>query len=443
MDAKELSKIISEHDGKCSGYRKQIEYVAGRNPAILAPYPKESPDIRIVVPLARRAVDLVTGYLCKPGCITYKGEGYTEELQQTLDMNDEALVDLELMQTALTHGDAYEMHWMTDGEDEFAEVPRLQAIPLWDGKLKPKMLGFIRVYEEADGAKVADVYDEAEMQRWKAKGSTWAPDGPAIAHGYKRVPVVRFPISPTASNLFDHCTSLLDQLDRIVSENYANELAKHAAAYLAMTANLSDEPDSNGETDLDKLDRVKVFQGLAAPITDQIAFITKQVNSAFQDSAADRFERLAYEMLCLFNPNDDSFATASGIAQAYKLLGFEYLCTRITSYFMRGLQDRIALIQKVYGNLSLDDVSDTDVTIDWRRNLPNDLANIAHTAATLKGILSDETIIGLFPDSIVPDKEEELERLAPMQLDLMGEAPPIRESRTTEEPEEEDDGAAL
>jgi hypothetical protein len=31
------------------------------------------------------------------------------------------------------------------------------------------------------------------------------------------------------------------------------------------------------------------------------------------------------EMLCIFNPNDDNSCGRRGFAQAYKLLGFEYM----------------------------------------------------------------------------------------------------------------------
>jgi hypothetical protein len=56
-----------------------------------------------------------------------------------------------------------------------------------------------------------------------------------------------------------------------------------------------------------------------------------------------------------------------------------------------------------------DDIN--EVTIKWNRNLPFDLATLSGIAMNLKGTLSDQTILGLFPSDIVPDVEEEMKLL--------------------------------
>jgi SPP1 family phage portal protein len=227
---------------------------------------------------------------------------------------------------------------------------------------------------------------------------------------------VQFKISSDGTNLFDHVTALIDFYDKIMSEDFADELARFASAYMLAAGHIDDitaDPDT-GETDYDRIKRTKLFSGLAGDksVTDQIAFLTRDINSAFIDSAADRCERLIYEMLQLFNPNDDTFVQASGVAQKYKLLGFEYLCATIATYFSIGLQDRIALIKKLDSNLSAGNNSvNTDVTITWNRNLPDDLFQLSQIAANLKDILSDETILRLFPTYVIEDVDEELERL--------------------------------
>ena len=115
-------------------------------------------------------------------------------------------------------------------------------------------------------------------------------------------------------------------------------------------------------------------------------------------------------MLCLFNPNDDKFATASGIAQAYKLLGFELMIADMESYFSQFLQARLKLIagHKTSGI----PVEGADfVTINFRRNLPFDLAAITDMVTKLKGIVSDETLLKMFPSTIIDNVDEELKRI--------------------------------
>ena len=52
--------------------------------------------------------------------------------------------------------------------------------------------------------------------------------------------------------------------------------------------------------------------------------------------------------------------------------------------------------------------------LKWERNLPLDLQSLVNEIVTLKsaGILSDETLLKMLPDSIVEDVEYELEKVA-------------------------------
>jgi SPP1 family phage portal protein len=93
----------------------------------------------------------------------------------------------------------------------------------------------------------------------------------------------------------------------------------------------------------------------------------------------------------------------------------EYLCAGVEAYFGRGLQNRI----KIISSSSLVPDGDTgDVTISYKRNLPHNLAETAQTAAMLRGTLSQRTILAMFPTTIVPDIDAEIEALE-------GEAPEV------------------
>ena len=415
-----IIKLIQADQPRQTKLARQAAYVRGENPSILAPYPKEEPDNRIPVPFVKRGINMVVGYAFKEGSIVYKGDGYDKALEEIYDTNDEGLRNGELGATALAHGFAYELHWSEGGKDQFAQIPVAQCIPVFDGSLKPQMLGFIRYWQERDIFKNENivyvwVYDATGLQKYKGQSiDTINLDGGREAHGYGRVPVIQFKISSDGSNFFDHVTQLIDFYDKIMSEDFADELARFAQAYLGMTYKLSnyEDPETH-ETEADLIKKSKIFQGLAADraVTDQIAFITKNINSEFTKEAADRCERLIYEMLQLFNQNDDTFVQASGVAQKYKLLGFEYLVTSILTYFSIGLQDRIALVKKLNANMTATGEQNTDVTIDFNRNLPDDLVSLADIALKLKDVLSDETILRLFPTYVVEDVGEELEKI--------------------------------
>jgi SPP1 family phage portal protein len=439
ITAEELRKYIADDKSRASRLAIQAAYVKGKNPSILADYPKEEPDNRIPIAIARRAVNMVCGYAFKEGNIVYSGDGYDDALKETFDRNDEGLLDLELAQTALTHGEAYELHWTEGSQDQFAQVPISQCIAIYSEDLKPKITGFIRHWQGKDKKFYAHVYDDTTIARYVSDtGAVYSLEYEEY-HGYGRVPVIHFYVAHDYSNLFDHVTELIDFYDRIISEDLANELSKFSQAIMLMVGQLDDTVGEDGLTQVDKIKSLKTLMGLSGEksIFDQVGYLTKNINPEFIDSAADRCERLIYEMLQLFNPNDDTFVQASGVAQKYKLLGFEYLVTTIITYFSIGLQDRIALVKGIDSNLSAgnNDIN-TDVTITINRNLPDDLLQLAQiiTQLAASGLLSDETMLKMFPATIVEDVDEELRRKKEKEDIFAEEQMALADDNTVDEP---------
>jgi SPP1 family phage portal protein len=442
MDGKEIKRYIDADRIRVTKNDERRHYFEGKNPGVYEEQARADPDNRIPIPFARKAVKIIRGYMAKPGSITYQGDYYDEYLKDIYNQNDEDLTTAELLESALIYGESFELQYMVDGELNFAQVPINQSIPIYDNSLKPTMTGFIRYYCEGEKkdaelmrgeepnkyftdtgkTQIAYYYDDKVIQKYKKAPTDkdFIPDGKAAPHGFGFVPVTRFTISSDGKNLYDHVLELIDWYDKIVSHSYADELEKFANSYLLLANAISQEPDANGETAADRIKRDKVFDNLAQnlerSVKDAVAYLERNVNDTFLNNTADRAERLIYEMLQVFNPRDIVNNTAtSGIAAAYKLLETEYLCADIECYFSRGLQHRIKLISGIgkYLNKTTGE-GDSDVYIKFIRNVPFNITEIADVAMKLKGVLSDETILKLFPTTIVNDWEEEMEKLYAM-----------------------------
>ena len=157
----------------------------------------------------------------------------------------------------------------------------------------------------------------------------------------------------------------------------------------------------------------RIMHGLG-DVQNAAAYLERNVNDTFINNTLDRLERLIYEMLCIFNPNDENFGTSSGIAQAYKLLGLEYLVADMESYFTLGLQKRIMIIAKHKSGLVKEPEKSNYVTIDCKRNLPFDLERIAAVVLQLAGgkqVLSTETLLSFFPATMISDVAQEVEKV--------------------------------
>lgn len=440
MDLKEIQDRISKHSKRIQEINIQRRYAGGNHPSIIDRPAHEEPDSRIPIPIPRKAIRFVSGYMAKPGNIVYTCEDPEEYVDDILkpifDQNDEELTTQEELETALAHGEAWEYHYTEENEPRFVEIPIERCIPIWDKSLPPKLVGFIDYYIDSDSVRHIRYFDDSTIYSWEGKNDSELTKLADELHGYGEVPFAQLKMSRDCSNLFDHAKQLIDHYDRLISEDYANELQRFANAYLLLAERLSNEVDENGQTEIDKLKNTRTFEGLGkadgtGSVSDRVQFLIKQINDGFIEHSADRFERLIYEMIQIINPNDNEFATAdSGVAMAYKLLQMEYLIASIECYISRGLQKRIRLIQNISGNMSASDQDRPQVTITFRRNLPFDMASAVDQFVKVYGMLPDDLALKLFPANFIPDVDKVLDDMEEQRKvkieeaqDAMGNSP--------------------
>jgi len=404
-------------------YKIQDEYYAGNNPPILAT-PDKNPNNKVSVPYVRKACNTVTGYMAKVGNITFSDEENEDKLLEINNLNEADITTNEDFVNAIVNGKSYEIHYVDeDGQPRFIAIPANQIIPIYSTHADKNIEAFIYTYSDTneiyesttETINYADVYYTDTVERYIAKdSSSYEPnldDNEEYIYDtfYGQAPIVEFVINKDKKNIFDHVTELIDQHDKVLSSNMANELAKTALSYITTSFSVDNtEKDENGLTDLDKIKDKQIFDNMDSD--DFIKFLEKNLDEGFVNMAANRFERLIYEMLQIPNFNDPTFGTAeSGIAIQYKLIDFENLCSSLEAYFLKGLNKRYELINKILGTSTNPIVLDVNVT--FRRNLPFDIENLALTIEKLKEVLSTETILRMFPKSIIPDVLAELERI--------------------------------
>ncbi len=441
LTGNEIDSIIAINQTKVTAFKKQESYYRGANYTILSEDKKDNPDNRLSISFGRKAVNTVAGYMAKVGNVTFQSED--EQTQNRLNKineinNADIVTNTELVKS-LVNGVGYELHYMTDNEPKFAVIDAQNIIPFYDNELTPNIYRFIYHYTvsnieyiESSELEVidyfADVYYQDKVEHWFKKGTEGTYELLSEEpHFYEDLPIVEYTINQDKDNLFDHVIDIIDTHDKVMSEDIANELERFANTYLMMSYHIDGErTDENGKTDLDKIKEKRIFQGLDKE--DFIKWLTKEVNDAFITNSADRFERLIYEMLQIPNFNDKEFGTSSGIAIAYKLIDFENLCSAIEAFFTIGLKRRYELIKTV----SAKQLNDIDaIQIKWIRNLPFDIKGLSETVEKLTSILSEETILRMFPKSIVPDVQEELEKVGE---EKDADAERISNSIKTEEP---------
>jgi SPP1 family phage portal protein len=402
-------------------YKNNLAYATGKNPRILSQESKALPDNRVPIPFAKKAISTLQGYATKPGNITYSSSDgkYGDAVKDlVLDPNDEEIKTSELFVDSCTAGYGYEL--LRINLDLGIRLYRIEPGKGWmvyDNTLEQNPVGFVHIDTEeiVDNGKIVDqyimtIYYASFFVEYKSLSQSNWIETDRREHPFGMVPAIEYRINPDRVSVFEHVKPLMDELDKIASSDYANELERFANAYLLLAKEIT-------AGDVDDIKQKRIFQrlkevGESGSVTDSVAFLTKPSRGSDIAEAADRFERWIYEMLMIINPSDEKMGTSSGIALAYRVLPMEWLTASIMAYFTKGLQRRFDLIANAWRELNYSPTPEW-ITIHERRNLPIDLLSIAQVAGALKGILSDETIIRLFPADIVPDVQAELERMGP------------------------------
>ena len=435
MDEQTMKELHDQNARRQAAYRQNRSYFYGRNPWIESREQRREPDNRIAIPFAKMAVEDMAGYAAMPGYRTVEIDNirtdasvqqdagidtYIQLVREIESANDSDRLTAELYQEALVHGRAFELFWYDDAV-EFARVPENEIELVYDGSLKPELVGAVRFYDRARlFARRASVYTDVDITDYTRDGSgSWTESGIRL-HPYGRVPINIYAINTQQQPFFEAEKGLIDAQDKLLSSS-VNEVDRFNAVMALF-------PQKVDKEFIDKLREMNVIDDLG-DFDRWPEYLEKDLGkiTSFYQQLADRLERLFHKSIKVPDFSDENFVgNSSGVALAYKLLGLEFKAAQIDLYFDKGINGRYELISSgINAGARQYPTDDYEIIIDNKRNLPVDEAGRVQIAQQLLGILSEETILKMLPNTIVPDVERELERISQqvdMTLEIPGEA---------------------
>lgn len=466
LSGKQITKIIFDFDQ--DQYLINMAYATGKNPTILlqgAENAKQGKDPNSVVPLpfGRKTINDVSGYAYKPGNVVYKyieTEGTEEEkenikeIEQILIENDQGLESAEVFRDALIKGEGAELVWATqEGGDEkikFAKVSREKCIFEYHDSLKEDTLKwairfykFIEVLSNGEDAikHRADVYDNdfVHFYEWQEKKDLTNRDQQksqnrfdgknkrdyvyvgSIRHPFSKVPLHPFNINEDKLGVFQASIPIIDKLDDLGSDSIANAIGQFNDTILTLSKKVDKKT-------VDKIKESKVIDDLGGKDEGNFAeFMQRNLDIEGTLEATKVFERWYYTLTGVPNINDEKFNVKSGIAIAYALVPFENAVTTMEIYFSKGLLYRLDLINNAR-NFFDPSKQSINAELKWDRNIPFDLKERVDIVKAIKesGIMSDETLLKMFPKTIVADVDEEIKRKlaeSKAKIDIVPEQP--------------------
>lgn len=407
LDAALLQKMISRFNIEVvPRLQKYKDYYDGKQAILRKQYKDASkPCNRTVINFVKNIVDSYCGYLATPGYISYQSENDIEEVMNILRYNDYQAEDADYLLDALIYGVANELMFNdTDGQTRFRLIEPRQCFGVFDDSLTGDLLYFVRIYsvnewDESNTYNV-DVYSDKVIQHYQMSGY----NGSLIfigeePHYFNQCPANIFTL-PDEKSIFDCILTLQDAANEIVSSEI-DDFQAFCDAYLVLLG---------VDADTDDIAAMKENRVLVLPENAAAQWLTKNANDTQVENILKRIQESIYRIAACPDFSSESFVggVSSGIAIRYRLTGMETRAGKIEAVMKKALQRRIEIICGM-ASLKYGEEVFRDIDIEFKRNVPEDNTSLIALVNSLKGTVSDATLLSQLP--FIDDVNAELEAL--------------------------------
>lgn len=392
LDAALLQKMIGRFNLNVKpSLEKYKNYYNGIQIILQKSYPDPSkPCNKLVTNYCQDIVDSYCGYLATPGHISYRSDEDIEEIMDILRYNDYQTEDNEFLLHALIYGVAAELMYLDAfGQTRFKLIDPISCFGVYDDSLSGDLMYFVRIYDanEWDDSNTynVDVYDDFSVKHYTMSGLngalTFIDEEP---HYFSQCPANIFTL-PGEKSIFDCVMSLQDGANALLSGEI-DDYEAFCDAYLIL---------DGVDADADDIAAMKENRVLILPTGAKASYLVKSAQDAQVENILTRLERNIYKISKCVDFSSESFTggVASGVAIRFKLSGMETSAGKIEGAMKKALQRRIEIIAGI-ASLKMGEEVFRDIEITFKRNIPEDVATIIAMINSLKGTVSDATLLG-------------------------------------------------
>ncbi|WP_294731073.1 phage portal protein [uncultured Faecalibaculum sp.] len=374
------------------------------------PKPVWEPDHRMAVnfPLYITSTFCGFGYGI-PIKVTHEDESFLESLAAFEEANEIDDHNSELIKQTCIHGHAFEyMYQDEDGNTRVSVLKPSQCFVVYDNSIEERALFAIRYgsHTRSLSDKTMVLYGEVMT----ADTRVYFDDGRITdeqPQPYGKINVVEWRLNDERMGLYEPVGALCETYERVLS-NKANDVAAFAEAILKIVG--ADMAPENAREALINRIMILVKEGTGDTETNADAdYLTKPSADGTQENLLDRLQELIFTISQVANISDESFGSAtSGVSLSYKLLAMSNLAKSFDTKISKSIRKRCKLFCQLQTNTPDKDAW-KGITLQFTRNIPNNIAEEVQTAVQATTLTSQETALGLL--SFVPDPKAELERM--------------------------------
>ena len=381
-------------------------YYDGKQEILNKSYADSSkPCNKSVINYCRNIADSYAGYLASPGYISYNSENDIEEIMNILRYNDYHAEDADLLLDALVYGVACELMYIdASGQVRFRLINPATCFGVYDDSLTNDLMYFVRMYKLSDwddaDKYAVDVYSNNSIKHYAMTGNNgYLAFIGEEAHYFSQCPANIF-YMPDEKSIFDCIMSLQDSANELLSAEI-DDYSAFCDAYLLLLG---------VDADAEDIAEMKQNRVLVLPEGAGASWLTKNASDAQVENILKRIHDSIYRIAQCPDFSSETFVggVSSGIAIRYRLTGMETRASKICSAMEKALQRRVEIICGI-ASLKLGEDVFRDINIDFKRNIPEDLTATINLINSLKGSVSDATLLAQLP--FIDDVNAELEAL--------------------------------
>ena len=336
--------------------------------------------------------------------IAYTSDQELDMVFDVLNYNDCHTVDSQLLQDALIYGVAYEISYIDEeGKQRFKTLNPMTCFPIYDNTLNQDLKYAVRLYMDdliEKDSYIVEVYSDKWVRTYKStmgfKSFNLIKEEP---HYFGMVPITVFQLNENRKSIFDQVITLQDAYNELLSAE-VDDFQSFADAYLVLKGMMGTDPEDLAD--------MKRNRALLLDSDADASYLTKNISDTQIQNMLANINDAIHKIANSPDFNDEKLLAQSGIAMRYKLVGFENASSAIEAEMRKALQRRIELICAI-ANLKGSESVWRDIKITFTRNLPTNLTETAQVVNSLRGLVSDQTLLSLLP--FITDTQAELDRL--------------------------------
>ena len=364
------------------------------------------PCSKTVINYCKNIVDSYCGYLATPGYISYRSDDEIEEIMEILRYNDYQAEDSDFLLDALVYGVAAELMYIDNtGQTRFRLINPTSCFGVCDDSLTGDLMYFVRMYKANDWDDSdwywVDVYSNNSVKHYKMNGTNgYLTLITEEQHYFSQCPANIFTL-PDEKSIFDCVLSLQDAINELLSSEI-DDYSAFCDAYLALVG---------VDAEAEDIAAMKQNRVLVLPEGATAAWLTKNSSDAQVENILKRIHDSIYRIAQCPDFSSETFVggVSSGVAIRYRLTGMETRAAKIAAQMKKALQRRVEIISGI-ASLKLGEDVFRDIEIEFKRNIPEDEASLINLVNSLKGTVSDATLLSQIP--FITDVNAELEALS-------------------------------